>query len=99
MRKLSEIIEDFRSHPLKYWLGWNPPCSYEPIDQIIIKRVGDSVSELVSVTGIVSWKARGRGQIAIRLPEETVIVFDRSGQLRSILERVVRDKQDRSDDI
>jgi hypothetical protein len=99
MRKLGEIIQEFRGHPLKYWLGWNPSCSYELNGQRIIKRVGDSVSALVSVTGIVSWKARGRGPIAIRLPEETVIVFDRSGKLRSILERVVGDKQDRSDDI
>src|SRR5512146_937762 len=99
MRKLSEIIEEFRSHPLKYWLGRPPPCSYELNDQSIIKRVGNSVSEFVPVASHVSRQARGRGQIAIRLPDETVIVFDRSGKLRSILERVVGDKQDRSDDI
>ena len=98
MRKLSEIIKEFRSHPFKYWLGWDPPCSYELSDGSIMKRFGDSLSELAPVAGITSWKSGSRGQIVIRLPDETVITFDRSGKLRSILQRAVGDKEDRRDD-
>jgi hypothetical protein len=54
MRKLSEIIQEFRSHPFKHWLGWNPPCSYELSGRSIIKRVGDSVSELAPIADIGS---------------------------------------------
>lgn len=98
MRKLSEMIQEFRSHPLRYWLGWNPPCSFDLSHGSIIQRVGDSVSELAPIADIASWKSLSRRATAIRLPDQTIIVGDSSGNLRSILLRTVGDREERDEE-
>jgi len=92
------MIQEFRSHPLRYWLGWDPPCSFELSKGNIIKRVGDSVSELAPIADIASWKSLSRRATAIRLADQTIIVGDTSGDLRSILQRAVGDREERDEE-
>src|SRR5712691_4279708 len=97
MRKLRDIIGEFRSHPVGYWFGLSPRCSYELSDQTIIKRAGDTVREFASIADITSWKSLDRRDLAIRFSDHSVVTRDSSGSLRSILACVVGDREDKDE--
>ena|SRR6266404_7379384 len=96
MRKINDILREFRDRPLGYWLGLNPRCSFELRERSIMKRVGESVSEFTPIANIVSWKLMGHREVAIRFSDHITIAFDTSGTLRSILQRVVGEKEDKN---
>jgi hypothetical protein len=95
MRKIKDVIAEFRTRPIGYWFGIDPPCSYELRGQAILKRFGDTEQDFATVPAIVSWKSLSRKQIAVRLQDYTLIVSDGSATLRSILREVAADIEDR----
>lgn len=70
-------------------------CSFELGEHIIIKRVGSSESLFARIPDIVSWKALGRRETAVRFSDHTIIAFDSSGSLRTILKQAAGEREDR----
>jgi hypothetical protein len=69
--------------------------SFELKDGRLFQRCGDSVSELGSVSAIQSWGFSGTDseQVPIRFDSRAVVVLDKLGTLRRILEQVAGDRK------
>lgn len=95
MRKLGDILQEFRARPLAYWFGASPRCSFELNDHRIFKRVGTEASEFARISQIVSWRALGRRTTAVRFEDHTDVIFDSTGNLRAILRQAAGDREEK----
>jgi len=91
VRPLREILKEFRSRPLSYWLGKDEPFIYEVKGDRVFRVSRTNQTEIVVMTEIVRWTKRSPN-LVIYEGKMTDIIGDPEDKLSSVLEKHLPEK-------
>ena len=88
MIHILEVLKEFRSRPLCYWLGMSEPFEYEVTNGCVFRKSSGGRRQVLVLREIQHWKKNvSEKTISLYQADCTRVIGDHSNKLGAILER------------